>query len=105
MKQELYAKIQRIVEGKEQEPANPPQLLLGSSQGAKGKESHNGAGFNGGEDNGGEGNGGEDEGSGGEGEGNDGASNHGKWIEQCIQYTELVEPLHSGIVRLMCRLG
>eukprot|EP00731_Ephydatia_muelleri_P002258 Em0001g2258a len=75
----LYAKIQRIVEGKEQEPANPPQLLLGSSRGEKGKEGHNSAGFKQGEGheesnddddcNGGEGNG-------GEGEGNDGASNH-----------------------------
>ncbi|KAL5516980.1 hypothetical protein EMCRGX_G002442 [Ephydatia muelleri] len=66
----LYAKIQRIVEGKEQEPANPPQLLLGSSRGEKGKEGHNSAGFKQGEGheesnddddcNGGEGNGGED---------------------------------------------
>ena len=103
MKRELYATIQRIVEGKEQEPANPPQSLLGSSRGATGKENHNGAGYkqgeghesndgdgegngvegngvegngvegNGVEVNGGEGNGSEGEGSGGESEGNDGA--------------------------------
>ena len=91
MKQELYATIQCIVDGKEQEPANPPQLLLGSSQG----ESHNSVGFkqgecheesndygegNGGEGNGGEGNGGEGnggEGNGGEGNGGEGNGGEG----------------------------
>ena len=88
MKRELYATIQHIVEGKEQEPANPPQLLLGSSLG----ESHNSVGFkqgecheesndygegNGGEGNCGERNGGEGNGGGGEGNGSEGNGGEG----------------------------
>ena len=73
MKRELYAKIQRIVEGYEPEPASPPQLPVGSALGSKGStqaeghevnEGNGGEGNvdedNGGEDNGGDGNGGED---------------------------------------------
>ena len=96
MKQELYAKIQRIVEGKEQEPANPPQLLFGSSQSEKDKESHNSAGFKQGEgheesNDDGEGNGGEGN---GEGEGNDGTSDHQK-ERGSNKLSKLHRPLHG----------
>ena len=106
MKRALYAKIQHIVEGKEQEPPNPPQLLFGSSQGEKDKESHNSAGFkqgegheesnddgeeNDGEENGGEGNGGEGN---GEGEGNDGTSDHQK-ERGSNKLSKLHRPLHG----------
>eukprot|EP00731_Ephydatia_muelleri_P002914 Em0001g2914a len=87
MKRELYAKIQRIVEGKEPEPASPPQLPVGSALGAKGStqaEGHevnegNGGEGNVDEDNGSEGNGGEGNGSEGNGsEGNGGDGNGGE---------------------------
>ncbi|KAL5516102.1 hypothetical protein EMCRGX_G001373 [Ephydatia muelleri] len=76
MKRELYAKVQRIVEGKEPEPASPPQLPVGSALGAKGNGGEgNGGDGNGSEGNGSEGNGSEgngSEGNGGEGNGGDG---------------------------------
>ena len=81
MKRELYAKIQRIVEGNEPESATPPQLPVLGAKGCMQGEGHevnegNGEG-NGGEGNGGEGNGGEGnggEGNGGEGNGGEGNS-------------------------------
>ena len=96
MKRELYAKIQRIVEGKEPEPASP-QLPVGYALGAKGStqaeghevnEGNVGEGNvdkdNGGEGNGGEGNGGEgngSEGNGGEGNGSEGNGGEGNGSE------------------------
>ena len=79
MKRELYAKIQRIVEGKEPEPASSPQLPVGSALGAKGSTGHEVNDGNGGDGNGGEGNGGE--GNGGDGNGSEGNGSEGNGSE------------------------
>eukprot|EP00731_Ephydatia_muelleri_P002885 Em0001g2885a len=99
MKRELYAKIQRIVEGKEPEPASPPQLPVGSALGAKGStqaEGHevnegNGGEGNVDEDNGSEGNGGEGNGSEGNGsEGNGGDGNGGEDGDKDDEYRKFL---------------